>query len=144
MWGFFNHREPGITDELYRLQREMDRMLGRAAGAYGSCCVFPPLNIYDDGESYSIRAELPGVKPADLDVQATASTVTIKGERRRDPVDEKASVERRERDYGVFNRTFELASPIDADKISAKLEDGVLTIVAPKAADARPRQIKVG
>jgi len=144
MWGLFNHRGPGFAEEMYRLQREMDRMLGRTADAYGSCCVFPPLNIYDDGESYSIRAELPGVKPADLDVQATASTVTIKGERRKDARDEKASVERRERDYGVFNRTVELAAPIDPDKISAKLEDGVLMIVAPKAADARPRQIKVG
>jgi HSP20 family protein len=143
MWGFFNQRGPGIADELYRLQREMDRMLGRAAGAYGSCCVFPPINIYDDGESYSIRAELPGVKPADLDVQATASTVTIKGERRKDARDEKASVERQERDYGVFSRTVELATAIDADKISAKLEDGVLTIVAPKAAETRPRQIKI-
>jgi HSP20 family protein len=143
MWGFFNQRGPGIAEELFRLQREMDRMLGRNAGAYRSCGVFPPINIYDDGESYSIRAELPGVKPADLDVQATASTVTIKGERRREARDEKASVERRERDYGVFNRTVELGNPIDPDKISAKLEDGVLVIVAPKAADARPRQIKV-
>jgi len=144
MWSFFNQRGPGIADELTRLQREVDRMLGRASDAYGSCCVYPPLNIYDDGESYSIRAELPGVKPADLDVQATATTVTIKGERREDARDEKASVERRERDYGVFNRTVELATQIDPDKISAKLEDGVLVVVAPKSADARPRQIKVG
>ena len=143
MWGFFNQRGPGFADELYRLQREVDRALGRSSDAYGSCCVYPPLNIYDDGESYSIRAELPGVKPADLDVQATASTVTIKGERRKDACDETASVERRERDYGVFNRTVELATAIDAAKISAKLEDGVLTIVAPKAAEARPRQIKI-
>ena len=105
--------------------------------------MFPPINIYDDGESYSIRAELPGVKPADLDVQATASTVMIKGERRKEARDEKASAERRERDYGVFNRTVELATAIDPDKIVAKLEDGVLVIVAPKAADARPRQIKI-
>lgn len=144
MWGFFDQRGPDIADELYRLQREVDRMLGRTAGATGSCCVYPPINIYDDGESYSIRAELPGVKPADLDVQATASAVTIKGERRKDARDEKASVERRERDYGVFNRTVELATAIEPDKISAKLEDGVLVIVAPKAADARPRQIKIG
>ena len=143
MWGLFNQRGPGFGGEMYRLQREMDRMLGRAADAYGTCCVFPPLNIYDDGESYSIRAELPGVKPADLDVQATASAVTIKGERRKDARDEKASVERRERDYGVFNRTVELATPIDPDKISAKLEDGVLTIIAPKAAEARARQVKI-
>jgi len=143
MWGLFNHRGPGFPDELHRLQREMDRMLGRAADAYGSCCVFPPLNIYDDGESYSIRAELPGVKPADLDVQATATTVTIKGERHKDARDERLSVERRERDHGVFNRTVELATAIDPDKISAKLEDGVLVIVAPKAADSRPRQIKI-
>ncbi|MCK9461529.1 MAG: Hsp20/alpha crystallin family protein [Proteobacteria bacterium] len=143
MWGFFDQRGPGIADELTRLQREMDRMLGRAAGGCEWCGAFPPVNVYDDGESYSIRAELPGVKPSDLDVQATASAVTIKGERRKDARDEKASVERRERDHGVFNRSIELATPIDADKISAKLEDGVLVIVAPKAADARPRQIKI-
>jgi len=143
MWGFFNQRGPNFADEFLRMYRDFDRMAGRLSDAHCSCRVFPPINIYDDGESYTIRAEIPGVRSADLDVQATSSTVSIKGERRRDPLDEKSSVERRERDYGVFNRTIELETEIEPNKISAKLENGVLQIVAPKSIQALPRQIKI-
>jgi HSP20 family protein len=143
MWGFSNTYATELMGELARLQRETDRAFGRARGGRAACCVFPQINLYDDGESFVVRAELPGVAAADLDVQATAGSVRIKGERRPEPVADGRSFQRRERDYGVFDRTIELEAPIDADKLSAKLENGVLTIVAPKAAEAKPRRIAI-
>jgi HSP20 family protein len=58
-------------------------------------------------------------------------------------VSESPPRKRRERDHGVFNRSIELATPIDADKISAKLENGVLTVTLPKAERLKPRKIEV-
>jgi len=143
MWGFSNYRATDMMDEFARLQREMNRALGWAKEGRGTCSVFPPLNIYDDGESFCIRAELPGVAPKDLDMQATASSIRLKGERRAEPVAAGQSYHRRERDYGVFDRTIELETAIDAERIEAKLENGVLTIVAPKAVEAKPRRIAI-
>jgi HSP20 family protein len=143
MWGFSNNRATDLFGELSRLQREMDRAFGWARDGRCDCSVFPPINLYDDGESFVVRAELPGVAAKDLDVQATAGAVRIKGERRAEPVAAGQSFQRRERDYGVFDRTVELETPIDPDKLSAKLENGVLTIVAPKAAEAKPRRVAI-
>ena len=143
MWGFSNTCATDVMGDLARLQREMDRAFGWAREGRGACRVFPQINLYDDGESFVVRAELPGVAAADLDVQATAGSVRIKGERRAEPAAAGQSYQRRERDHGVFDRTIELETPIDPDKLSAKLENGVLTIVAPKAAEAKPRRIAI-
>ena len=143
MWGFSNARAADAWSELSRLQREMDRALGWARPGQPACSVFPPINIYDDGESFHVRAELPGVAAKDLDVQATGGSLRIKGERRAEKVADERSYHRRERDFGVFDRTIELGAPIDAEKIVAKLENGVLTVVAPKVAEAKPRRIEI-
>jgi len=143
MWGFSNTYATNVMSELARLQREMDRAFGWANEGRGACCVFPSINIYDDGESFLVRAELPGVGAKDLDVQATANSVRIKGERRGEKTPSGQSYQRRERDYGVFDRTVELEAAIDPDKLEAKLENGVLTIVAPKAVEAKPRRVTI-
>jgi len=144
MWGIANTRGTEMMGELARLQREMDRAFGWAREGRCACSVFPALNLYDDGESFVVRAELPGVAAKDLDVQATSNSLRIKGERRAEKVAAGQSYHRRERDYGVFDRTVELETPIAPDEIAAKLENGVLTVVAPKAALAKPRQIAIG
>lgn len=143
MWGFSSYRVPDVVGELARLQREVDRAFGWPRAGREACSVFPPVNVYDDGESYCLRAELPGVAPKDLDVQATAGSLRIKGERRPDKVADERSYHRRERDFGVFDRTIELEAQIDPDKIVAKLENGVLTVIAPRAAEAKPRRIEI-
>jgi HSP20 family protein len=144
MWGFTNTRVPDVWGELNRLQREMDRAFGWAGGGRAACSVFPPINLYDDGESFVVRAELPGVVAKDLDVQATAGSLRIKGERGAEKASVGQSAHRRERDHGVFDRTIELEAPIDAERIVAKLENGVLTVIAPKVAEAKPRRIAIG
>jgi HSP20 family protein len=124
---------------MSRMSRMFDRLQGFERGA----SVFPPMNVYDDGESFAVRAEIPGIDPADLEIQATARALTIKGERKAEDGDAKVSYHRRERDHGYFNRSLNLPQPIDPDKIVASYEDGVLEVVLPKADEVRARRIQV-
>jgi HSP20 family protein len=70
-------------------------------------------------------------------------TLTIAGERKRPSEDETVSYHRREREWGSFRRSFTLNTRVDADKVHARYQDGVLTVVLPKAAEAKPRQITI-
>lgn len=138
-WRGYRTRDP--WREMARWQREMSRFWGDLQARSGH--VFPPLNIYDDGESFVVRAEIPGVDPAALEVEATASSVSIKGKRERDARDGKTSTHRRERDHGTFNRTLELPLPVSPDKIMASYRHGILEVVLPKAEEALPRRVAV-
>ena len=109
----------------------------RSAGA------FPPVNIYDDGESFRLRAELPGVNDDDLEISAKDDQIVIRGERSIEPPEENANWHRRERQGGNFRRTVTLPEPIDPDNVQATLKLGVLNIFAPRSPQSKPRQIEV-
>jgi HSP20 family protein len=127
---------------MARLNREMSRLFGETRASSGAG-VFPPLNLYDDGESLIVRAEIPGIDPKDIDVQATVNSLTIKGERKRSETDEKASFHRRERGHGTFSRTISLPEEIDPDKVAASYSLGVLQLLLPKAEETKPRKIEI-
>lgn len=139
MLGWRGYRFVDLFDEMSRMSRMFDRLQGFERGAR----VFPPMNVYDDGESFAVRAEIPGIDPADLEIQATARALQIKGERKEASGDAKVSYHRRERDHGYFNRSLSLPQPIDPDKIVASYKDGVLEVVLPKADEVRARRIQV-
>jgi HSP20 family protein len=105
--------------------------------------VFPLINLSEDKDGFYVHAELPGVKSDDLDIQATANSVSIVGERKIPHEAENARYHRREREAGKFSRMIALPSDIDANKVEAKLADGILTVTIPKAETAKPRQISV-
>lgn len=138
-WGY---RAPNMWSEMSRLSREMDRLFGEAR-ATSRAGVFPPLNLYDDGESFVVRAEVPGIDPKDLEINATVNTLNIKGERKRLEIDNEASVHRRERGYGTFSRSISLPREIDPGKVMAGYKLGVLEIVLPKAEAERPRKVEI-
>jgi len=104
-----------------------------------------PVNIYADAEGYTFVALVPGVKAEELNIEAEGSVVKISGEliAPAQSADEKVRTLRNEIAFGKFSRAFELNDEIDADKIEANLENGVLTVRVPKAEAARPRTIKV-
>ena len=104
-----------------------------------------PLNIYTDGESYTFVALIPGLKPDELTIEAEGNTVRISGELIAPALsaDEKVRTLRNEIGYGEFSRAFDLPDEIDADKIDAHMENGVLTLRVPKAKAVKPRTIKV-
>ncbi len=136
----------GPSQELDHLRRQFERLLNvfpqtlqRSVGAG----VFPQLNLTEDADKFYLRAELPGVKSDALDIQATGKTICISGERRIPEENTSARYHRREREAGKFSRIMAMPSDIDADRIEAKLQNGILTVMVPKAEAAKPRQIKV-
>ena len=104
-----------------------------------------PLNIYADAEGYTFVALVPGVKADELNIETEGNTVKISGELSvpAPTADEKVQTLRSEIGFGKFSRAFEMPEDIDADKIEASLENGVLTVRVPKAETVKPRAIKV-
>jgi HSP20 family protein len=100
-----------------------------------------PLDVYTTPSEIVILANVPGLKPDDVTVTLENDTLTIGGE-------VKAPMENvdyifQERPYGKFNRTLTINVPVEADKVEASFENGVLTVTLPKAEAARPKTIKV-
>jgi HSP20 family protein len=130
---------------MNRLQNEMNRLFdqwGTRTPRYAQS-VFPPLNLWEDGDSYFVETELPGLAMDDLEVYVTGGNqLSIKGERK-SPELENGAWHRRERGFGTFSRMIELPGHVDADKVSAEFRHGVLTITLPKSEEAKPRKISV-
>lgn len=132
--------------ELDRMRRDMDvltGLFGQSPQRVFSSGVFPAVNLTEDKDSYYIRAELPGLKADDLDIQATGKSISISGERKIGPESETARYHRREREAGRFSRIIDLPGDIDSEKVEAGLSNGVLTIKIAKAEVAKPRQINI-
>lgn len=115
----------------------------RVSGTRAASGVFPAVNIYDDGESYLVRAELPGVSSENLDISAKGDQLVIRGERTLADVDEHANFHRREREGGSFRRAVSLPEPIDSSKVRASLEFGILEVYAPRTPESKPRKIDI-
>ena len=131
--------------ELERMRRQMDRLMEGWSGAYQRpfAGVFPLVNLTESKDAYFIRAELPGVVAGDLDIQATATSISITGERKIASENKDARWHRREREAGKFSRMVTMPGEIDPNKVDASLVNGLLTVVVPKAEIAKPRQIAV-
>ncbi len=133
---------------LDQLRREMDLLFNRFGGASERASdwrgVFPPVNLYETADEYTLTAELPGVAREDIHVSLEGSTITIEGERKIDYASrEETSLHRRERQAGSFRRSFELPAAVDAERIDAVHRNGVLMLRIPKSPEAQPRQISV-
>jgi HSP20 family protein len=103
----------------------------------------PPVDIYEGEHELVVKADLPDVKPEDLDIRVENNILTIRGERKFEKqVDEKNYL-RVERAYGSFARSFALANTVNTDAIKAEYKDGVLALRIPKREEVKPKQIKV-
>jgi HSP20 family protein len=131
--------------ELENMRRQMNRLYQGLfnPNAQPGAGVFPLINLTESKERYTIRAELPGVRSDELDIQATANTLSLAGERKIQEENNGAKYHRRERESGRFSRVISLPGEIDTNKVEASLVNGILTIVVPKAEASKPRQISV-
>jgi HSP20 family protein len=99
--------------------------------------------ISEDKNIYYVRAEMPGIKADDIDISVTGNNLSISGERKIASEAENVRYHRREREAGTFNRIVSMPGEVDADKVEARHERGILTVVIPKAEAAKPKQITV-
>lgn len=105
--------------------------------------VFPPVNVFENGEAYRIRAEIPGVDKETLDVSVKGDELTLRGERRIEAAEAAASYHRRERSGGQFRRTVTLPRPVDSENIRASYRNGVLEVELPFVPESKPRKIAI-
>jgi HSP20 family protein len=141
-WQPFGHP----WNQLNQLQREMNQLFSRW-GEDGLRALglnqYPAVNVWEDGDNLLVEAELPGLNLADLEIFVTGSNqLTIKGERKQS-VPEKGVRHRQERGFGNFVRVLALPFAVDAEKVEAKFENGVLQIKLAKHESAKPRKIHV-
>jgi HSP20 family protein len=103
----------------------------------------PALDLYQDADNFTVKAEIPGLKKEDIKLSLQDGVLTLSGERRSEKAhDEKGSL-RNERSFGRFERSITLPMQVDGTRVAASYEDGVLTVTLPKAEAAKPRQIEI-
>ncbi|MFC2046564.1 Hsp20/alpha crystallin family protein [Chloroflexota bacterium] len=129
------------------MQRAMDRLFDENWGRRGfgwrrsEHVHLLPVDVYSTPNELVIHASVPGLDPGDVEITIEGETLTIKGERR-SPL-ENVDYHIQERRYGQFSRTLTLNMPIEVEGAEAVFEKGVLTLMIPKAEEARPKVIKV-
>jgi HSP20 family protein len=131
--------------EMVRLSDAMDRMLEdawtRPMPARIEREIRLPLDVYTTPSEIILTANVPGLKPDDVEITLEGDTLSIHGEFKA-PMDNVDYIFQ-ERPYGKFSRTLTINVPVDANKVEAAFDGGVLTITLPKAEAARPKTIKV-
>jgi HSP20 family protein len=131
--------------DLFRLHGALTRGLDDRLGAAGGESVgwAPACDIFEDGDGVTVRFELAGVEPKDVDIRFENGVLTMRGERKLVNGEQKAGYHRVELQYGSFSRSFSLPGTVDAEKIRAESKNGLLTVTLPKKAEAKPRPIQV-
>ena len=103
----------------------------------------PAIEVFEKEDKFVVKAELPGMKEEDIDVSVVGDTLTIKGERKAESEVKEEDYYCCERSYGSFSRSIALPSSVDAKKIEASYEDGVLEVSLPKAPEVKAKKIAV-
>jgi len=134
------------TNVFAPIQREFDRLfehLGTSWNAFTEMELAPRMDVRDTKEGLEITVELPGIAQEDVKISVDDDILTISGEKKSQKETKEEGYRLSERTYGSFSRSISLPSSVDADKIKASMENGVLTLVAPKSATARSKTIKI-
>ena len=134
------------------LRREIDRLFDSVLwtpssnGVTGMQSWMPPMDVHDEDDLLRFTFEIPGVNPDDVNVTVENGVLTLSGEKKfeKKTGDEKQGPYSVERRYGRFERSIALPASVDADKVTAQYENGVLTLELPKSAESRKRKIEIG
>lgn len=133
--------------ELRDLQREMDRLFetffGRPRAGLTEEAWNPLVDIYETKDQLIVKAELPGIKPEEVEVNIVGDTLTLKGERKQEKGVSEEGYYRREQVYGAFQRSLTLPQTVDPGKVKATFKNGILEVVLSKKEEAKPKAIKV-
>ena len=140
-------RTPSPFGDLLSLRQAMDRLFEESfvnprTWSWGQGDLVP-MDVYATDDDFVVEANLPGVKPEEVDITVEGNTLTIAGETRSSRKEEEGATILAEIKRGRFTRTMSLPAGLEPDKAKATFEDGVLTLRIPKAEQVKPRQIKI-
>jgi len=143
--------------ERWRTLREIEKMERRFEDIFGQPFLpsvwrripmlemgwAPAIEVFEKEDKFVVKAEIPGMKEDDIDVSVVGDTLTIKGERKAESEVKEEDYYCCERSYGSFSRSIALPSTVDASKIKADYEGGILEVSLPKAPEVKPKKIAV-
>ena len=135
--------------DLMQLQNRMNRLFDesypqrRQEEDFFSGPWTPAVDIYEKQDAIVLKADLPDMKPDDIDIRIENNTLTLHGERKFEKEVKEENFHRIERSYGTFTRSFALPHTVTSEDIEANYKNGVLSITIPKKEESRPRQIKI-
>jgi len=145
--------EGGTGSPLARFRNEMDNLFERFFGeTWGPSLLEslparmgwgPRIDLVESENEITMRAELPGIDPNDVNVEVMGSTLTIRGEKKQQKEEKRENYHYVERQYGTFNRRVELPSTVDPNRVNATFKNGLLTITMAKRPDAKAKKIAV-
>ena len=135
----------GLNRLHSRINDLFDENFGRARALPSATAGvwLPPVDILESKEAYLIRAELPGMKKEDFNLEVNDGTLTLSGERKAESLTDGVEYHRNERIHGRFSRSFYLPQTVKQEGIKANCRDGMLEIHVPKVEEAKPRQITI-
>ncbi len=126
--------------EIMDLQREINRLFSSVTQ---TATDFPAINVWEKDDVIIVTTEIPGMDPDKINVSVNGAVLTISGTSQVEPLKEGEVYLRQERESGSFQRSFELPYQVDAKKVEAKYERGVLQITLPRAEEDLPKKIKI-
>ncbi len=127
--------------DMQRLQQQLSRLLSTEGSP--STQEFPPINLWASENGAIVRTEIPGIDPNDVEISLVNDTLTIRGSRNPESLQEDQRCHRKERGHGQFTRSLQLPFGVEADKVQARFCNGVLQITLPRAEADKPRKIGV-
>jgi HSP20 family protein len=136
--------QPSIWQEMDQVQREMNRLFDATSRrqAFNSPS-YPALNVWTNENGQIISAEMPGIRPEDINIDVTGDALSISGERKPDEITKEARYHRRERGFGSFSRTIQLPFMVDTNKVEARFQNGILLLNLPRAEADKPKKIVI-
>jgi HSP20 family protein len=137
--------------ELQTIQQEMNRLFGTFFDSQAGVAAdsglarrwIPAMDLVEDEHSFILRADLPGVREADVSVELEDNVLTVSGERRSEHEQRKQGYRRVERASGTFTRTLTLPEGVDPQGIQARFEHGVLEVTIPKPEQRKPHKVAI-
>jgi HSP20 family protein len=128
-------------EDVRRFEESFNRLFSAPAPAPSSNNI--PIDVTEQDGKVMIRAAVPGIAPAELEVTVEKNVLTIKGEHRHDELSEDGKVFRRENIYGVFQRSIRLAENLNADGIEATFRHGMVTVTIPRKEEEKPKALRI-
>src|SRR5215204_5194280 len=134
--------------ELRSLQEEVNRVFSSNFNRSGESGMMrgawnPSVDIFENKDQIVLEAELPGLKPEDVNISIENNVLTIHGERKFEKKDEEDNFHRVERSYGSFTRSFTLPPTVSSENVDATFDNGILRLSLAKREEAKPRRIEI-